>query len=619
MANGLIRTRGKCRASGKRRYVTETAAKLVMSTIQAMNPVLLAPGRTLPVRVYRCPACKDFHLTSWERWGQHFRRSTPAFEPKPKHPSRQLPMRLSNLQLKELFDAACFEHREDPETVSLLIGAFKDWKHHKSKAHDNTREIFKMLVLTTYDEETWLHTVASRGYWLEPGMEEYILPPNPGITARKPLYLRPLEIGSTRNWLGIPYAEANRFDAPRLIPLESLPFSEYQHTPAPGLPQPRAWGGPNPGVPTRCEEGPLRLSISRQKLATKNLLPVVVFFHGGSYVTGGADAPGYDPAAFLANYNFLVVKVNYRLGLLGFLGGDGVRPANLGLQDALCALRWIKANIEQFGGDPNRVSVYGQSAGGDLVAKLLLAEGAVDGAQEDMLFHRAIIQSAPLDLSYGRQKLIKHLLASTADLDPQAPASVWAKASGRYLLANPLKFGWPALLPLGCQYGHFPLPAEQDEDARLREIASRVPVLVGYLPREVAGLLPSLPDWLGRPVRRLLDPAVAWFTERVYAQPARRFVARYQDAGGSATCFQLETGEVGDYRESAHSTDLGLFFGAGPWRDAGLLPRVPEKEWEEQGLAFRTILAGFMREGILDRRFYRRARFKEIPVQPRKF
>ncbi|WP_421084167.1 carboxylesterase family protein [Rothia nasimurium] len=595
--------------------MTVIAAKLVMSTIQSMHPILLAPGRRMPVRVYRCPACKDFHLTSWERWGQHFSAPAPSETKKSQYPSRALPMRLSNLQLKELFDTACFENRDDPQTVSLLIGAYKDWKHHKSKAHDNTCEIFKMLVLTTYDEETWLHTVASRGYWLEPGLEEYILPPNPTKPlAKKPYYLRPLVIGSTRHWLGLPYAEANRFEPPTMIPLENLSPRTYSHTPAPGQPQPRVWGGPTPGVPTHFEEGPLRLSISRQKRATKGLVPVVVFFHGGSYVTGGGDAPGYDTEAFLATNNFLVVKVNFRLGLLGFLGGDGVRPANLGLQDALCALRWIKAHIREFGGDPDRVTVYGQSAGGDLVAKLLLADGAVNGPSEDMLFHRAIIQSAPLKLAYGKKKLSQHVLARTADLDLQAPASIWAKASGRFLLANPIKFGWAALMPLGCQFGYDPLPAVQDETARLGEVASRVPVLVGYLPREVAGLLPALSAWLAAPARRYLDPAVSWLSERIYGQPAREFVACYRAAGGSATCYQIETGEDGHYRESAHSTDLGLFFGAEPWSKAGLLPPAEEKQWQEQGTAFRTILAGFMRDGILDRRFYRRARFKEIPV-----
>lgn len=615
MGNRLIKTRGKCRASGKRRYVTETAAKMVMSTIQSMNPVLLTPGRTIPVRVYQCPTCNDFHLTSLEQWGKDLESQTPHTTSKPKNTSRHLVMRLSNLQLKELFDAACFEHRDDPATVSLLIGAYQDWKQFKSKAHDSTREIFKMLILAAYDEETWLHTIASRGYWLEPGMEDYILPTNPNPTPKKPSYLRPLEVESIRHWFGLPYAVAERFEPPHLVPLDALPKTFYPHTPSPGQPQPHAPGGCNPGVPNRFEEYPLRLSISKHRRSTDHLLPVIVYFHGGSYVTGGADAPGYDPSPFLDNFNFLVVKVNYRIGLLGFLGGDGKRPANLGLLDALCALRWVKTYIHQFGGDPDRVTVYGHSAGGDLVAKLILAEGSVDGEPGEMLFHRAIVQSAPLGLSYGRQKLTQHLLAQTADLDVHAPSSVWSKASGRCFLANPLRFGWSAFLPLGCQYGHYPLPAEKDEDARLRLVASRVQVLVGYLPREVAGLTPPVPQRLHRFLRPLVDPWVEWLTERMYADPARSFVARYQDAGGTATCFQLETGEQGHFRESAHSTDIGLFFRATPWDKAGLLAGTPVKAWNQQGQAFRAILAQFMREGQLNRRLYRQARFMEIPVR----
>jgi len=146
--------------------------------------------------------------------------------------------------------------------------------------------------------------------------------------------------------------------------------------------------------------------------------PVLVWVHGGSYVCGSTADPAYDAACLVkAHPEVVVVSINYRLGLLGFLdlstlpdGKDYQRSANLGLLDQVEALRWIKDNIAAFGGDANQVTLFGQSAGGGSVALL----ASIDEAQG--LFHRIIVQSGSVALTSSRaecQQLTKRVLSAT--------------------------------------------------------------------------------------------------------------------------------------------------------------------------------------------------------------
>ena len=115
-------------------------------------------------------------------------------------------------------------------------------------------------------------------------------------------------------------------------------------------------------------------------------LPVLVWIHGGAYLFGSG-GPGYDGTPF-ASAGAVYVSCNYRLGMEGFAQIEGA-PANRGLLDAVAALRWVKDNIARFGGDPDNVTVFGESAGAGVIAALL----AMDDAKG--LFKRAIAQSVP--------------------------------------------------------------------------------------------------------------------------------------------------------------------------------------------------------------------------------
>lgn len=146
--------------------------------------------------------------------------------------------------------------------------------------------------------------------------------------------------------------------------------------------------------------------------------PVVVWIHGGSYVSDGTANPRNWGDRFVkAHPEVVFVSINYRLGLLGFLdltllpdGKDYARSGNLGLLDQVEALRWVKRNIAAFGGDPGNVTIMGHSAGAGSVALL----ASIDEAQG--LFHRAIMQSGSVAFTSSRedcQRLTHRVLKAT--------------------------------------------------------------------------------------------------------------------------------------------------------------------------------------------------------------
>lgn len=126
--------------------------------------------------------------------------------------------------------------------------------------------------------------------------------------------------------------------------------------------------------------------------------PVLVWIHGGAYVTGSGSTPWYDGQRFAANHDVVVVTINYRLGALGYLdltrlvpGSESVVSPNNGVLDQIAALQWVQDCIAAFGGDPGNVTVFGESAGA-------MSIGALFGAPTAQgLIHRAILQSGAAD------------------------------------------------------------------------------------------------------------------------------------------------------------------------------------------------------------------------------
>lgn len=120
-------------------------------------------------------------------------------------------------------------------------------------------------------------------------------------------------------------------------------------------------------------------------------LPILVWIHGGSYRSGSTSDPGLDGSYFAQNTNSIVITIQYRLGVLGYLPPTCFNSnKNLGVQDVIAALKYVNRVAASFGGDKTKVTVAGQSSGGNMVRNLLAAPSAAN------YFSRAILQSDPI-------------------------------------------------------------------------------------------------------------------------------------------------------------------------------------------------------------------------------
>ncbi|MEV7582509.1 carboxylesterase/lipase family protein [Streptomyces erythrochromogenes] len=221
-------------------------------------------------------------------------------------------------------------------------------------------------------------------------------PPRPLVTVAQGILRGEERDGGAQEFLGVPYAAppvgTQRLRAPRpparwhgvrdaarQAPA-CLQFSPF------GLADPRA-----------VSEDCLYLDVYRPRAARPGArLPVVLWMHGGAYSQGTGTQFGGRTMAELTGT--VVVSINYRLGQLGYLGlpelgrENALRSGSFGLMDQVEALRWTRANIGAFGGDPGSVTIAGQSAGSGSVCALLAAPAAAG------LFHRAVLQSGPCTL-----------------------------------------------------------------------------------------------------------------------------------------------------------------------------------------------------------------------------
>lgn len=198
-------------------------------------------------------------------------------------------------------------------------------------------------------------------------------------------------------FLGVPYAASPAGSRRWRPPAPAEPWDGVRDATAPGPMAPQVPSAPGmslPGDPVAQDEDCLHLSVWTPALDDRRR-PVMVWMHGGGFTGGTAGSVLYDGTWLAGHGDVVVVTVNSRLGALGFLahralavGPDGVW-ANWGLLDQVAALRWIRDHAGAFGGDPGRVTVFGESAGGMSVCALL----AMDAARG--LVQRAAVQSGP--------------------------------------------------------------------------------------------------------------------------------------------------------------------------------------------------------------------------------
>ncbi|WP_433926215.1 carboxylesterase/lipase family protein [Sorangium cellulosum] len=206
-------------------------------------------------------------------------------------------------------------------------------------------------------------------------------------------------VGSTRTFLGIPFA------APPVGELRWKPPAPHE-----GWTEPLEATelGPAcaqsmmlmPGFDPSSSEDCLTVNVWTPERPASSSLPVLVWIYGGAFEMGSGGLPEYDGQRLSETSGSVVVTFNYRLGPLGFLAlselgaedPDHPSTGNYGLEDQRAALEWVKANIGAFGGDPGKVTVFGESAGGISICAHLVSP------ESQGLFQRAIIESGPCDV-----------------------------------------------------------------------------------------------------------------------------------------------------------------------------------------------------------------------------
>ncbi|KAL0484593.1 carboxylesterase [Acrasis kona] len=194
-------------------------------------------------------------------------------------------------------------------------------------------------------------------------------------------------------WKGVRYAKPPvgelRFKAPS--PIDAWEGVVNAHEFGHECPQINLFADTNAKAEKGTDEDCLFLNIWSRTLEEKN--PVMVYIHGGAYKSGSGSQNIYHGHNISYNHNVVVVTINYRLGAFGYIhfnhiqGSENRFDSNCGLRDQVAALEWVRDNISAFGGDPNNVTIFGESAGGNAVITLM----AVPSAKG--LFHKVIAQS----------------------------------------------------------------------------------------------------------------------------------------------------------------------------------------------------------------------------------
>jgi para-nitrobenzyl esterase len=351
--------------------------------------------------------------------------------------------------------------------------------------------------------------------------------PDPAVVAISTGVLRGTVAADHRTFSGIPYAAppvgARRWRAPAPAPL----WPGVRDATRPGNPCPQM-GGPD-GSALIGDEDCLFLNVTTPAQDDDQRLPVMVWLPGGGFVSGaGSD---YDPARLAAQGRVVVVTVNYRLGALGFLdhpalAATDAASGNFGIADQQEAMRWVRRNIDRFGGNNRNVTVFGQSAGAFSVC------GHLASPESAGLFQKAIVQSGPCgnalvtrQVAQARGDEVAKDLGCSARATAAAclrrvPLARLAGIGGDRVFTSTTRIADLPWLPVV----NTPLLPRQPLDALRRGVAARVPLMQGGTRDEMRPFVAVDYDLQQHPVTAEQYPTII---RRMFAANAGRVLARY--------------------------------------------------------------------------------------------
>jgi para-nitrobenzyl esterase len=282
--------------------------------------------------------------------------------------------------------------------------------------------------------------------------------------------IRGATINKVNGFRGIPYGASTEGAGRFMPPAKPKPWTGVRDTMEWG---PEAPQGPHTEIPEVAATIPkqgisedcLHLNVWSTSLNRNAKRPVMVWFHGGGFTSGSGSYTIYDGANMARKHDVVTVTVNHRLNSFGFLyladvgGAKFAQASNAGMLDAVAALQWVRENIAAFGGDPNNVTIFGQSGGGGKVSTLLAMPDAKG------LFHKAIVQSGAnlrgfsrADATASARTLMDKLGVKTAEELQQVPMDKLVSVTlstqglrlgpvvdGKTLPANPFDPSAPAM------------------------------------------------------------------------------------------------------------------------------------------------------------------------------
>ncbi len=375
---------------------------------------------------------------------------------------------------------------------------------------------------------------------------------------------------------GIRYATARRFQPPQPAPWGMVDLDELARF-GPSCPQPGTAYQPQ-------SEDCLFLNLWAPRQRSPHLRPVMVYIHGGAYSNGSVVDPLNDGALLAARGDVVVVTVNHRLNIFGYLYWPDRFPdsGNNGQLDLVCALQWIQRNIASFGGDPGNVTLFGQSGGGAKIATLM-AMPAARG-----LFHKAITMSGQQVTARGplhareRTKAFLDKLGQGVDPETASVEQLLAALSARDPVMGGGLYMGPVLdMRSLTRHPFWPDPAPQ---------GNAIPMLLGNTVAESRAFFgPEHPklhglDWTNLAERAgpelKVDISPAWVVQQFRARyPAdspeqifhrmvttgRSWRGQVEEADARARAgvratwvYQL------DFEQAKHTDDIGLSFGTMP-------------------------------------------------------
>jgi para-nitrobenzyl esterase len=325
--------------------------------------------------------------------------------------------------------------------------------------------------------------------------------------------VRGVAVEEIKVFKGIPYggttAGKNRF-MPPTKPVKWIGVRdalEYGHT------APQTTNGPSrPGTPEQGEDC-LVLNVFTPELGGRSKRPVMVWLHGGGFSTGSGSGAVYNGVNLAHKNNVVVVSINHRLNVLGstylgeVAGPEFALSGAIGMLDIVAALRWVRDNIGRFGGDPNLVTIFGQSGGGRKVATLMCMPGAKG------LFHRAIIESGAVLRLTTQEDAIRQtdLLLRELGLEPRQARELQNISIEKLLAADAevqkkIKLREPGMVADSPMVDGKALPSHPWDPAG-PALSANIPLLIGWARTEETAYDRPTPEKLALDEAGLRDRA----------------------------------------------------------------------------------------------------------------